>query len=107
MRVLLINPLYPISETPLPPLGLAYGFHILAPFPGTEVREQADGLGIRSLTDDWSQYHASRAVVETVNAGRQQLNAVVSDGEKNTTSIWGIFRRTSRPGRLLLMRLVN
>jgi anaerobic magnesium-protoporphyrin IX monomethyl ester cyclase len=24
MRVLLINPFYPISETPSPPLGLAY-----------------------------------------------------------------------------------
>ena len=57
--------------------GLAYGFHILTPFPGTEVREHADRLGIRILTDDWSKYHANRAVAETVAARQRQLNDVV------------------------------
>ena len=61
--------------------GLAYGFHILAPFPGTEVREKNDALGIRILTDDWSKYDANRAVVETVAVNRRALNAVVVDWE--------------------------
>jgi radical SAM superfamily enzyme YgiQ (UPF0313 family) len=61
--------------------GLAYGFHILAPFPGTEVREKNDALGIRILTDDWSKYDANRAVVETVSVNRRTLNAVVVDWE--------------------------
>jgi radical SAM superfamily enzyme YgiQ (UPF0313 family) len=61
--------------------GLAYGFHILAPFPGTEVREQADQLGIRILTDDWSKYDANRAVVETASVSRRMLDEVVIDWE--------------------------
>jgi radical SAM superfamily enzyme YgiQ (UPF0313 family) len=61
--------------------GLAYGFHILAPFPGTEVREKNDTLGIRILTDDWSKYDANRAVVETASVSRRALNAVVFDWE--------------------------
>jgi len=61
--------------------GLAYGFHILAPFPGTEVREKNDALGIRILSDDWSKYDANRAVVETAAVNRRALNAVVIDWE--------------------------
>jgi radical SAM superfamily enzyme YgiQ (UPF0313 family) len=61
--------------------GLAYGFHILAPFPGTEVREKNGALGIRILSDDWSKYDANRAVVETVAVNRRALNAVVVDWE--------------------------
>jgi hypothetical protein len=61
--------------------GLAYGFHLLAPFPGTEVREQSDRYGIRILTDNWSQYHANRAVVETPAVSRRMLDRIVIDWE--------------------------
>ncbi|MCG6895228.1 MAG: B12-binding domain-containing radical SAM protein [Desulfobacteraceae bacterium] len=62
--------------------GVAYGFHLLAPFPGTDVREQAESLGIRILTDDWSRYDANRAVVETETASAQDLDAIVADWEE-------------------------
>ena len=78
--------------------GLAYGFHILAPFPGTEVRAHADRLGIRILTDDWSKYHANRAVVETVDAGRLQLNAVVCDWEKKYHQYLGHIQNNIQAG---------
>ncbi len=42
-----------------------YGYHILAPFPGTEVREQKEAYGITILTDDWDQYDANRSVSDT------------------------------------------
>ena len=61
--------------------GLAYGFHILAPFPGTEVRAQSDRLGIRILTDDWSRYDANRAVTETATVNHRMLEDVVVDWE--------------------------
>ena len=61
--------------------GLAYGYHILAPFPGTEVREQSDRLGIRILTDDWSRYDANRAVIETQSVDHKMLDTVVIDWE--------------------------
>jgi anaerobic magnesium-protoporphyrin IX monomethyl ester cyclase len=61
--------------------GLSYGFHILAPFPGTEVREQSHHLGIRILTDDWSKYDANRAVIETATVNHRMLDDVVVDWE--------------------------
>jgi radical SAM superfamily enzyme YgiQ (UPF0313 family) len=79
--------------------GLAYGFHTLAPFPGTEVREHADRLGIRICTDDWSKYHANRSVVETVGAGRQHLNAVVSDWEDKYNQYLGHIQKNIQAGK--------
>jgi hypothetical protein len=61
--------------------GLAYGFHILTPFPGTEVRAQSDRLGIRILTDDWSKYDANRAVIETASVSHRMLDAAVIEWE--------------------------
>ncbi len=58
-------------------LGLSYGFHLLAPFPGTEIRENSNQYGIKILTDDWSQYHANRAIVETPAVDRQTLDKIV------------------------------
>ncbi len=46
-------------------LGIPFGFHILAPFPGTKVREEAAAYGLKILTDDWSLYDADHAVTET------------------------------------------
>jgi len=55
-------------------LGVSSGFHLLAPFPGTEVRERAEDLGIKILTSDWSAYHANRAIVETPTVSRQRMD---------------------------------
>ena len=46
-------------------LGAMYGFHFLAPFPGTKVREESDSYGLKILSNDWKEYHANRAIVET------------------------------------------
>jgi radical SAM superfamily enzyme YgiQ (UPF0313 family) len=62
-------------------LGLAFGFHLLAPFPGTEVREQSDHYGIRILSNDWSRYHANRAIVETPEVNHRMLDEIVIDWE--------------------------
>jgi len=58
-------------------LGLAFGFHLLAPFPGTEIRADSRRYGIKILTDDWSQYHANRAIVETETVDRRMLDQIV------------------------------
>jgi radical SAM superfamily enzyme YgiQ (UPF0313 family) len=54
-------------------LGAYYGFHVLAPFPGTEVREHADEFGIEILTSDWSKYDANRPVTRTEGASPQDI----------------------------------
>jgi radical SAM superfamily enzyme YgiQ (UPF0313 family) len=62
--------------------GLAFGFHLLAPFPGTEVRECSERYGIKILTDDWSRYHANRAIVETPAVNQKTLDNIVVKWEQ-------------------------
>lgn len=54
-------------------LGVHYGFHVLAPFPGTDVRENAEEFGIEILTSDWSKYDANRPVTRTAGASPQDI----------------------------------
>jgi len=63
-------------------LGAYHGFHLLAPFPGTEVRQESDKYGIKILTNDWTQYHANRAIVETSSVSQDMLNETVMEWEK-------------------------
>lgn len=74
-------------------LGLAFGFHLLAPFPGTEVREQSAQYGIRILTDDWSRYHANRAIVETPEVNRRMLDEIVIDWENEYNQLLGDIKQ--------------
>jgi hypothetical protein len=56
-----------------------YGFHILAPFPGTEVRDSAEKYGIRILTSDWDRYDANQSVCESVSLPHQEVDRIVND----------------------------
>jgi anaerobic magnesium-protoporphyrin IX monomethyl ester cyclase len=60
-------------------LGASYGFHVLSPFPGTEVREKAAEYGIEILTDDWTKYDCNRPVSRTKGAGPDQINALLHE----------------------------
>jgi radical SAM superfamily enzyme YgiQ (UPF0313 family) len=54
-----------------------YGLHVLAPFPGTEVRENAEEYGIEILTDDWSKYDANRPVTRTKECSPEDITALL------------------------------
>jgi len=79
--------------------GLVYGFHILAPFPGTEVRERGGALGIRILTNDWSRYHANRAVAETSTVTRQMLDEIAVDWEDRFNRYLGDIKDRMQKGK--------
>jgi radical SAM superfamily enzyme YgiQ (UPF0313 family) len=79
--------------------GLVYGFHILAPFPGTAVRERAAELGIRILTEDWSRYHANRAVAETRTVTRQMLDDIAVEWEDRFNRYLGDIRDRMQKGQ--------
>ena len=68
-------------------LGVIYGFHLLAPFPGTRVRDKSDEYGIKILTNDWSDYHANRAIVETDSVDRQMLDDIALSWE-DEIKVW-------------------
>jgi radical SAM superfamily enzyme YgiQ (UPF0313 family) len=57
-------------------LNTSYGFHLLNPFPGTELREKAREYGIRILTNDWLKYNCNEAITETEEATAQMLTEV-------------------------------
>jgi radical SAM superfamily enzyme YgiQ (UPF0313 family) len=56
--------------------GALYGFHILAPFPGTEVRERAAEYGLEILSHDWRDYDANHVVSRTPGASPEAIRAV-------------------------------
>ena len=70
-------------------LGVSHGFHLLAPFPGTRVREENEAYGLKILTDDWREYHANRAIVATETVTREMLDEVVIQWEENFDSYLG------------------
>lgn len=69
--------------------GLYYGFHILAPMPGTEVREKADEYGIRILSRDWAKYDANRPVAEPIGFSADQMKRIVADYDRAIAVAWG------------------
>jgi radical SAM superfamily enzyme YgiQ (UPF0313 family) len=78
--------------------GLIYGFHLLAPFPGTEVRERSGELGLQILSDDWSQYHANRAVTETPSVTRRMLDEIAVEWEDRFNRYLGEIKARMQAG---------
>jgi anaerobic magnesium-protoporphyrin IX monomethyl ester cyclase len=68
--------------------GVYYGFHILAPMPGTEVREKAHEYGIRILTHNWAKYDANRPVAEPIGFSTDQMKRVMADYEEAIREAW-------------------
>jgi anaerobic magnesium-protoporphyrin IX monomethyl ester cyclase len=58
-------------------LGVFYGLHVLAPFPGTEVREKAEDYGLEIITSDWSKYDANRPVTKTEGCSPEDIISVL------------------------------
>jgi len=60
-------------------LGASYGFHVLSPFPGTEVRERAREYGIEILTNDWSKYDCNHPITRTNSVGPDEIAAFLQE----------------------------
>ena len=79
-------------------MGVSYGFHLLAPFPGTRVRDRADEYGIRILTDDWREYHANRAIVETASVPAARLDEIAGGWKERFDAYLGDIQRRMGTG---------
>jgi anaerobic magnesium-protoporphyrin IX monomethyl ester cyclase len=62
--------------------GSLIGFHVLAPFPGTEVRERAADYGLQILSNDWTKYDANHVVTCTEGAAPGAIQAVADEYEQ-------------------------
>ena len=83
-------------------LGSLYGYHMLAPFPGTTVREDVENYDLEILTDDWTKYDANRAIVRTSALSAEQMDRFVADFEGQITKVWdemvqGYYNKTNTP----------
>jgi radical SAM superfamily enzyme YgiQ (UPF0313 family) len=74
-------------------LGASYGFHLLAPFPGTEIRDRAGELGIRILTHDWREYHANKAIVETDRADAALMDRIAGRWKDEYDEYLGLVKQ--------------
>ena len=79
-------------------MGVSYGFHLLAPFPGTRVRDRAAEYGLKILTDDWRQYHANRAIVETATVPAARLDEIAGGWKERFDTYLGDIQRRMGTG---------
>ena len=63
-------------------MGVNHGFHILAPFPGTDIRERIDAYDLEILSDDWRDYHANRAIIRTAGVSPESMDAIVNESKR-------------------------
>ncbi len=64
-------------------MGVLHGYHLLAPFPGTDVRENSQSYDIQIMSNNWDDYHANQAIVRTEAVDQQTLDGIVKDWQKN------------------------
>jgi hypothetical protein len=69
-------------------LDIPWGFHLLAPFPGTTVREEIERYDLEILTSDWSLYDANRAVTRTSHISPEEVERFVADLDEESRLIW-------------------
>jgi radical SAM superfamily enzyme YgiQ (UPF0313 family) len=76
----------------------AYGYHILAPFPGSEVREKAREYGIRIFTSDWDLYDAKHPVSEPVGLEAAEIERIVAGYNEGVEKYLGSIERREERG---------
>jgi radical SAM superfamily enzyme YgiQ (UPF0313 family) len=80
--------------------GSLYGFHVLAPFPGTELRKRAEHYGLEILTSEWEHYDANHVVSRTGGADTAALQAAVDEYEETIERYRRYQDRLYAQGRL-------
>lgn len=78
-----------------------YAFHILAPFPGTEVRMKADEYNISILTDDWDLYDANRSVCSTGGITPERVDSIADEFYTKINSSIESLRIKNNNGEIL------
>ena len=83
-------------------LGAKYGYHFLAPFPGTTVREEVEKYDLEILTDDWTRYDANSAIVRTSKLSPEETTRFVDAFDSKIRKAWeervqGYYDKTNPP----------
>jgi len=78
--------------------GAKYGFHMLAPLPGTELYEKAKDYGIRILSRNWARYNANEPITETDTMSRKMVKEAMSIYDRGIEEAWDDIKRRSKDG---------
>lgn len=83
-------------------LNVFYGYHFLAPFPGTTIREKIRQYDLEILTDDWEKYDANDAIVRTKALRPEDMREFVGRYDREIEKEWqnmlnGYRNRTNTP----------
>lgn len=85
-------------------LSESHGFHILTPFPGTEVRDRCEEYGIRILTDDWDRYDANQSVSAMGSIPPEEIDRAVEGFNAEILAYVEKIDRRKKAGELLTSR---
>jgi len=69
-------------------LEILFGYHYLAPFPGTTLCEKVEGYDLEILTRNWSKYDANDAIVQTAGLKPQDIRDFVAVYDKEMNGDW-------------------
>jgi anaerobic magnesium-protoporphyrin IX monomethyl ester cyclase len=69
-------------------LDIVYGYHYLAPFPGTTVREKVHKYDLEILTNSWDKYDANDAIVRTSALQPQDIREFVARFDNEIEKDW-------------------
>jgi radical SAM superfamily enzyme YgiQ (UPF0313 family) len=79
-------------------LDIEYGFHFLAPFPGTTLRERIDDYDLEILTHDWNKYDANQAIVRTSALSSEDIDRFVANWSEEQDDLWHTLLQTYQQG---------
>lgn len=69
-------------------LDILFGYHYLAPFPGTTLAEKVADYDLEILTRDWSKYDANDAIIRTASLTPQDIRDFVAIYDKEMNGDW-------------------
>ena len=80
-------------------LKILYGYHYLAPFPGTTLAEKVESYDLEILTRDWSKYDANDAIVRTAALSPQNIRDFVAIYDREMNGDWQEVMNNYKTGR--------
>ena len=75
-----------------------YGYHLLAPFPGTTVREKVEDYDLEILSQDWTEYDANRPIVRTSALAPEDIARFVAAYDAEVDQKWQTMLRHYHDG---------
>jgi hypothetical protein len=79
--------------------GLFYGFHLLAPFPGTAIGDDPDAFGLKVLSRHWPDYHANRAICLPAGMDPSRLDAIAEEWQTRFLDYLDDIQNRMRSGK--------